>query len=91
MKRLVPIILCLLFLFCACSKFDMEITPTEGKGELGDYSEGEIEYVVNEGSKKYHLPSCYHVKDYENPVKTKSLEMLREKGYSPCANCLRNK
>ena len=91
MKRFMPIIICLLFLLCSCTKFDMEITPTENKGELGDYSEGEIEYIVNESSKKYHLPSCYHVKNYENPTRTKSLEMLKQKGYSPCGTCLKNK
>lgn len=89
MKRMIYIVLCLLFLLCSCTKFDMEITPTENKGELGDYSEGEIEYIVNEGSKKYHLPSCYHVRSYENPVTTKSLEMLKQKGYQPCGSCLR--
>lgn len=91
MKRILLIVFCLLILLCSCTKFDFEVTPTDDKDSLEDYSEGEIEYVVNEGSKKYHLPSCYHVRGYENPVTTKSLEMLKQKGYLPCGSCLRNK
>ena len=51
---------------------------------------GEITYVINTNSKKFHNPSCSHAKNLsgENRKETdKSRDELVDEGYSPCGTC----
>lgn len=65
-------------------------TTSESGEESSASTNGERNYVLNTGSKKFHLPSCTSVKDIKNENRkhffgTKS-ELL-EMGYAPCGNC----
>lgn len=48
-------------------------------------TQAEITYVLSTDTKKYHLPSCYHVKKIkpENYQESKTVPS----GYSPCGTC----
>ena len=48
------------------------------------------EYVLNTGSKKFHLPTCGGVKDIKEKnraVMVETRQKLISRGYSPCGNC----
>lgn len=62
--------------------------PTDDEPE--DEVTGEITYVLNTNSKKFHKPSCSHAKNLtgENRKETdKSREEVIADGYSPCGTC----
>lgn len=45
-------------------------------------------FILNENSKRFHLPSCSSVKDIRQPTPTsESRDALIKKGYSPCGKC----
>lgn len=47
-------------------------------------------YVINQNSKKYHLPTCPSVTDmaeHNKSVVVKSADELRREGYTPCRRC----
>lgn len=58
----------------------------------GNESRGKkITYIVNENTKKFHLPDCGSVEEIQDKNKIESSETkekLIEKGYSPCKRCL---
>jgi DNA-entry nuclease len=68
-----------------------EITETPSPDERPDDGiVGEITYVLNTNSKKFHKPSCTHAKNLtgENRKETDDKrEELIAKGYSPCGTC----
>ena len=58
--------------------------------EDGDADVSEVTFVYSINSKKYHLPSCYHVRAMKAETKvefTGTLSELAENGYSPCKSC----
>ena len=51
---------------------------------------GEITYVLNTGSKKFHLPSCPSVSQISEKNRqdfTGSRDALLAQGYAPCKQC----
>ena len=72
--------------------------PDEEKGESNESDDGlpdgpltgEITYVLNTSTKKFHKPSCYHAKNLtgENRKETdRSREEIVAAGYSACGTC----
>lgn len=57
--------------------------------EPGNQEEGES-YVLNTGTKRFHIPSCASVRDIKDKNKenfTGDREELIENGYTPCGRC----
>ncbi|MDO4438603.1 MAG: DNA/RNA non-specific endonuclease [Eubacteriales bacterium] len=81
------------------SRLDENYDPLEAEQETkaneashGETKEsnGDIRYVLNVNSNKFHYPSCNSIKrmKQENRVDTSlSREILIERGFSPCGNC----
>ncbi len=68
-------------------KDDIEFNNEESENEINN---GEISYVINTNSKKFHLPSCDSVnemKEKNKKITTESREELIKQGYSPCQRC----
>ena len=64
--------------------------PTTQKPPLPSSATGNVSYVVNINTLKFHTPSCRHADDIspENRLETKdSRDSLMTKGYSPCGVC----
>lgn len=70
-----------------------EELPEEGGTEGGDSNggtEGEITYILNTNSKKFHKPTCGSVDDMLEANKEEysgTREQLIAEGYSPCGSC----
>ncbi|MBP5618696.1 MAG: DNA/RNA non-specific endonuclease [Clostridia bacterium] len=59
-------------------------------GTIGASSGEKATYVLNTGTKKFHLPTCSSVKDIKPEKKqevTAAREDLIRQGYSPCGSC----
>lgn len=64
--------------------------PTTQKPSLPSSAQGNISYVANTNTLKFHTPSCRHADDIspENRLETKeSRDSLISDGYSPCGVC----
>ena len=59
---------------------------------IEDNGEQEVrEYVLNNNTKKFHLPTCSSVEDMSEKNKEVvigTIEEIKDRGYSPCARCL---
>lgn len=67
-----------------------QAAPTETKSPDESGSSGQIAYVLNNNSKKFHYPDCASAKkisDKNRQEITCSREELISRGYSPCGNC----
>ena len=96
MKRILPILLILLFLLSSCNTpTTQEITQDSSKAPLPNEDEnsfGSVLYIANTSSKTYHLPSCYLVSriSEENRLETKDIDFLRSRKYTSCKACMAN-
>ena len=68
-------------------------TSSEGNSPEADQDDeplGEITYVLNTSSKKFHKPNCVHAKNLSSTNRLDTDESRDEiiaKGYSPCGTC----
>lgn len=65
-------------------------TATTTEGELTEVNTNIFDYVVNEKSKKFHLPDCYSVSTMTEENKTYysgNREELTKQGYEACKKC----
>lgn len=63
---------------------------TETKANTKDSDEAEADYVLNTGSKKFHLPTCEGVDEIKKNHKESyhgTRAVLLEEGYEPCGEC----
>ncbi len=62
--------------------------PSESEAQ--SQSQGSVDYVINKGTRKFHLPSCDSVKDMK-PQNRKDYsgnrQALIDTGYTPCSRC----
>ena len=69
---------------------EKEETLTE-QSDLEETGNKPAVYVLNENTKKIHLPSCSSVADMKANNKkevTETLKALEAAGYSPCKRCM---
>ncbi len=65
-------------------------TGNDGKGDTGTGESGEMTYILNTSSKKFHDPDCAGAKTTKEENKqtyTGSRDDLISEGYSPCGTC----
>lgn len=77
---------------------DIEIDYKTGESKLKNSAsvdaqseQKDITYIINKNSKKFHLPTCFSVKDMKPQNKKESSQTRKELeklGYSPCKACL---
>lgn len=60
--------------------------PTEYDGS--GQNSGDVTYIGNRDSKKFHLPTCANLPAEQNRVAFRSYDEAVDAGYSPCGNCL---
>ena len=59
-------------------------------GEASGPEEGEVTYILNKNSKKFHLPDCAgaaSIKPQNREQTRESRQQLLERGYEPCGQC----
>lgn len=81
--------------YCYNVQPGVEIDYTDGSNKLAERTEeqsaGAADYVLNTGSKKYHLPSCSGAAQINRKNRadfTGTEAELESMGYSPCGSCI---
>ncbi len=90
MRKLILLLLVLIFILTACNEPDTENVTIDSNKLPINKPEGNVLYVANMSSKTYHLPSCYiaeNIKE-ENKLETKDEDFLRSRQYTSCKICI---
>lgn len=70
--------------------FGGETVTAEAEERTPALGEGDVQYIGNINSKKYHLPSCSSLPKEENRKYFNSKKEAEDAGYSPCGGCVKN-
>lgn len=90
MRKLILLLLILIFALTACNEPDAENITVDSNKLPINRPVGNVLYVANMSSKTYHLPSCYMAESIkeENRLETKDESFLRSRQYTSCKICI---
>ncbi len=91
MRKIIAVLLVLVFLATLISCSDSEVIENSSKEEVEEIQNDEDGmFVVNTKTKKFHILSCTSARDIseEHRRVTSDITFLTDRGYSPCSKCI---